>query len=104
MAVIAPCDPLEVADATWACVRRDGPTYLRLGKAGEPHLTADAVEPFAFGKLRLVQDGRDVCIIGYGPILAMARDVATRLEEDGSSVALVSAHTVKPLDVEGVAN
>src|SRR5207247_6153334 len=61
------------------------------------------VEAFAFGKVRLVQDGHDVCILGYGPILGMAREVADRLEQDGTSVALVSAHTVKPLDVEGIA-
>jgi transketolase len=103
MAIIAPCDPLETEAATWVCAERNGPTYLRLGKAGEPNLTAEAPEPFAFGKVRLIRPGKDVCIIAYGPIMKMAWEVAERIErETGRSVALVSAHTVKPLDADGI--
>jgi transketolase len=103
MAIIAPCDPLETEAATWVCAERNGPTYLRLGKAGEPNLTAEAPEPFEFGKVRLIRPGKDVCIIAYGPIMKMAWEVAERIErETGRSVALVSAHTVKPLDAEGI--
>jgi transketolase len=104
MAVLAPCDPLETEAATWACVRRAGPTYLRLGKAGEPALTADAPDPFAFGKVRLLRPGRDVCILSYGPIMKMALDVAQRLEQgQGHSAAVASVHTLKPLDHDGIA-
>lgn len=103
MAIIAPCDPLETEAATWVCAERDGPTYLRLGKAGEPNLTAEAPEPFEFGKVRLIKAGKDVCIIAYGPIMKMALEVAERIErEQQRSVALVSAHTVKPLDQAGI--
>ena len=104
MAILAPCDPMETEAATWACLARTGPTYLRLGKAGEPCLTADACEPFAFGKLRLLKEGRTVCVVSYGPLMAMAGEVVSRLERAyGHPVALVSAHTLKPLDVEGIA-
>jgi transketolase len=105
MAVLAPCDPLETEKATWACSERNGPTYLRLGKAGEPTLTADAPEPFAFGKLRQIRAGKDVAILSYGPIMKMAVDVAGLLEkQDGRSVALYSVHTLKPLDRSGIAS
>jgi transketolase len=102
IAIIAPCDPAETEAATWACMERQGPTYLRLGKAGEPVLTATAPEPFAFGKARLIQDGRDVCFLSYGPIMGMAFEVAARLKEQGKSSAIVSVHTLKPLDVEAI--
>src|SRR6266852_5311209 len=59
MAIIAPCDPLE----TGACATRNGPTYLRLGKAGEPNLTSDAPEPFTLGHVRTIKHGKDVCIL-----------------------------------------
>jgi transketolase len=103
MAIIAPCDPAETEAATWACVARQGPTYLRLGKAGEPILSADAPEPFVFGKPRLLKEGSDVCLLSYGPIVKMAFEVAARVEEEGRSAAVVSVHTLKPLDVDGVA-
>jgi transketolase len=103
MAIVAPCDPLETEQATWACARRGGPTYLRLGKAGEPKLTDQAPEPFAFGKVRLLKEGHDVCILSYGTIMKMAFELATALETThGCSAAIVSCHTLKPLDIEGI--
>jgi transketolase len=104
MRVIAPCDPEEARAATEWCVRQqEGPVYLRLGKAGEPILGSKQSAPFEFGKLRLLREGRDACIVGYGPILKLAMEAAKALEERGQSVAVASVHTVKPLDREGLA-
>jgi len=103
LSVIAPCDPAETRDATLWCGRQDrGPVYLRLGKAGEPDFTSQA-EPFVFGKLRYIRRGSDVCILAYGSIMKLAAEVADRLQSAGQSVSLVSAHTLKPLDREGIA-
>jgi transketolase len=104
MSVIAPCDPEEAEAATRHCVAQTaGPVYLRLGKAGEPVLGSATSEPFRFGKIRTLREGRDACIIGYGPVLKLGLDAAAALEAKGLSVAVVSAHTVKPLDREGIA-
>ena len=104
MAVIAPCDPAEARLATlWCTTQERGPVYLRLGKAGEPDLTSKAIDAFEFGKVRYIKRGADVCIIGYGPILKLGADLAAKFEARGESVSLVSAHTVKPLDVDGIA-
>lgn len=104
MSIVAPCDPAETEAATWACAQHTGPVYLRLGKAGEPDLTSRAVEPFEFGKARLIKNGKDICIISYGPITKLALDVAARIEEEqGSSAAVICAHTLKPLDVDRIA-
>ena len=99
--VIAPCDPEEARAATKWCVgQQEGPVYLRLGKAGEPVITANATTPFEFGKLRMLREGTDVCILGYGPILKIAAD---RLGQRGVSTGVASVHTLKPLDQEGIA-
>ena len=103
MRVIAPCDPEETRAATqWCVAQEEGPVYLRLGKAGEPLITQNA-KPFAFGKVRLLREGRDVCILGYGPVLKLGMDAAAALEKRGISVAVASVHTLKPLDREGIA-
>jgi transketolase len=105
MSVVAPCDPPELTEAVRAAVRHNGPMYLRLGKAGEPTLTANAPDPFQFGKVRQIKAGKDICILSYGPIMKMAADVAAKLEsEQGRSAALYSVHTLKPLDREGIAS
>ena len=103
MSVLAPCDPAEVTEAVRVAAHHAGPIYLRLGKAGEPNLTAQA-DPFHFGKLRQIKSGGDVAILSYGPIAKMAVDVAARLESEQSrSTAVYSVHTLKPLDREGIA-
>lgn len=104
MQIVAPCDPLECTEATrWCASQRNGPVYLRIGKAGEPVLTANA-EPWEFGKLRYLRRGTDVCILSYGVISKMAAAIADRLAAQGRSVSLVSCHTVKPLDRAGIAD
>src|ERR1051325_10393043 len=40
MQIIAPCDPAECTEATrWCAKQKNGPVYLRIGKAGEPVLS-----------------------------------------------------------------
>lgn len=103
MRVIAPCDPEEAKAATQWCIRQqEGPVYLRLGKAGEPVITGNA-SPFEFGKVRVLREGKDALVLGYGPTLKMAIDAAAALEEKGVSVAVAAVHTLKPVDKEGIA-
>ncbi len=103
LSVVAPCDPSEVEAATrWCAAQEQGPVYLRLGKAGEPDLSKTAPDPWVFGKLRRLREGRDVCILSYGPIMKRAFALAERFEASGKSVAIVSAHTLKPLDRGGL--
>lgn len=104
MSVIAPCDPAEVEAATrWCAVQQRGPVYLRLGKAGEPDFTSALAEKFTFGKLRFLRRGDEVCILTYGSIMKLAVEVADRLQARGRSVSLMSVHTLKPLDLDGLA-
>jgi transketolase len=104
MQIIAPCDPVECTDATkWCAHQKNGPVYLRIGKAGEPILTQNA-EPWQFGKIRYLRRGSDVCILTFGVISRMAAQVADALAEQGKSLSLVSVHTMKPIDRAGIIN
>jgi transketolase len=104
MSVLAPCDPAETREATLWCVKQErGPVYLRLGKAGEPDLTGAAVDAWEFGKLRYIRRGSDVCILSYGTIMKLSAAVADAFAARGDSVSLASVHTLKPLDVAGIA-
>jgi len=103
MQILAPCDPLEAIDATRHCATQDiGPIYLRIGKAGEPRLTENAIEPFVFGKLRYLRKGNDICILSYGVIMKKAIELADILQANGQSVSVISCHTMKPLDRVGI--
>ena len=103
MRVIAPCDPDETRAATnWCIQQTEGPVYLRLVKAGEPNLSNEVSANFEYGKLRHLRHGEDVCIIGYGPILKMGVEIADTLRQQGKRISVISAHTLKPLDVAGI--
>jgi transketolase len=103
MTVLAPCDPEEMRQATrWCATESTGPVYMRLGKAGEPDLTTNAIEPFQEGKVRYLKKGSDIAILSYGITVAMAFDIAKQLEAQGKSVSVLSCHTIKPLDQRGI--
>ena len=105
LSVLAPCDPDETEAAVrWCAAQTGGPVYLRLGKAGEPNLSAAATTPWCFGKLRVLRPGTDVCILSYGPIVERACAVADLFEAAGQSTAVISLHTLKPLDRDGLAS
>jgi len=100
MTVICPGDPLEVEAAMNALANYNGPCYLRLGKAGEPNIHKGKLEDFEIGKSITIRDGSDVTIVATGSMLQTAAEAADLLEKEGTSVRLVSMHTLKPLDEE----
>ncbi|MBL18572.1 MAG: transketolase [Flavobacteriaceae bacterium] len=103
LSVIAPCDPFETEKATQFCVKQEnGPIYLRLGKAGEPILLENMSDPFVFGKIRYLKRGSDICVVGYGPILQVGLKIAELFQERGKNISIVSNHTLKPMDEEGL--
>lgn len=103
MRVLAPCDPDETKAITeWCAKNNAGPAYLRLGKAGEPNLSSASAEKFKFGKIRYLKKGSDICVLGYGTILSKAFDLDKMLTEKGVSISIVSIHSIKPIDEEGM--
>jgi transketolase len=105
MKVIAPCDPLEVRDATKYCASNEkGPIYLRIGKSGEPNLTLEG-DQWIFGKIRyLFRGDGDCCILTYGAIAKIAFQVKDKIVEnnDKQIPSIICVHTLKPLDISGL--
>lgn len=103
MQVIAPCDPAETAAATrWLATENQHPAYLRLGKAGEPDLTAKALDPWVFGRVRRLREGRGTAFLTYGPIAATVVEIADRMAEAGRPASVINVPTLKPLDHDGI--
>jgi transketolase len=101
MIVVAPGDPVETRAATRALVERDGPSYLRLGKAGEPVVHQEPID-FELGRAIRVRDGADVTLISTGGMLHLAVRAADALASDGLRARVLSMHTLKPLDESAV--
>jgi len=104
LAVVCPCDAFEARAALRAALSANHPTYLRLGKKGEPKVHAETPADFAIGKALTVREGQEVCLLATGTILPEALHAADALAATGVSAQVVSFHTVKPLDTERLRN
>jgi transketolase len=103
MNIIAPCDPSELEDAVKHCCNiSKGPTYLRIGKAGEKTFVNKLSDKWQFGNLRKIVSGKDICILTFGPIIKKAFEIREKLKEKNISVEINSCHTLKPFDFVGL--
>jgi transketolase len=86
MLIAAPGDPMEVRACLRYLVAHPGPSYLRLGKTGEPcfHAAPPAVAP---GKWTKIRDGEDdKVILTTGAALALAMEWIAHPEHARDSV------------------
>jgi transketolase len=97
MTVVAPCDVWEMQQALRAAMVHNGPVYIRIGKKGEPQIH-DGNTQFRFGRSIVVTPGQNVGILVAGTVMPEAQTAAELLRSEGTSVELVSFHTIKPLD------
>jgi transketolase len=97
MHVICPADSVEVRLAVREALKLGRPTYIRLGKKGEP-LVHKSEPVFEIGKGIVIKSGTDVAILGVGNTLDLAMRCAENMHQKDVSVKVISLHTVKPLD------
>jgi transketolase len=98
MNVICPGDAFEVGAALRAVMRQDRPSYIRMGKKGEPKVHSGPLTDFEIGKAITITQGDEICILSTGNLLPEAVEAGHILSADGHSTRVVSFHTVKPLD------
>ncbi|MBV1703368.1 MAG: transketolase family protein [Hyphomicrobiales bacterium] len=102
MAVIDPCDALEIEQATVAIAERKGPVYMRLLRGNVPLVLDRYGYKFEFGKSKLLRDGPDALVISTGLMTMRALEAAERLDADRVRVGVLHVPTIKPLDVETI--
>ena len=99
--ICCPADKTELDAHLYASLESEFPTYIRIGKKGEPDLTYD--QQFrGMGRSRILREGTDAIIISAGPITKEALDASDHLKENGHSVAVASISTIRPLDGESL--
>ena len=103
--VAAPADNFETEQAIRIAANLDQPIYLRFGKKVMPFLQPPQESEFEFGKGRIIKEGDDLTFIATGETVHPALKAAEKLEaEHHIRAAVVSMHTVKPLDYELLAS
>jgi 1-deoxy-D-xylulose-5-phosphate synthase len=99
--LMAPKDENELADMMKTAFELPGPSAIRYPRGAVAGVTRKA-EPqsLPIGKAEVLADGSDVAILGLGPMIALAQSLATILERDGFSAAVINPRFIKPLDRE----
>lgn len=99
MQVIAPCDATEMRLALRAAFDSSKPTYIRIGKKGEPAIH-DTDISYKIGRAITIRKGSDILILASGTIMPNVLDAADSLKNKGLSSQVASFHTIKPLDID----
>lgn len=102
IAIVAPSDPWETAEAVKAAVAHEGPVFLRLSRMGVPALERPAGAAFRIGKAETLADGNDAAIIANGVMVARAIDAAKALAAEGLRARVVNMASIAPLDVDAI--
>jgi 1-deoxy-D-xylulose-5-phosphate synthase len=98
---MAPSSQEELQRMLRTALELDGPAAIRYPRGlAAPFVQPRAIEALPVGKGVVVQEGRDVALIGIGTGVGIAEEAAALLEAQGERPTVVDARFVKPLDEE----
>jgi len=98
LVVAAPADENELKAALALATGGEKPFAIRYPKDTVPVIAENEV-PYELGKSACVRRGdSEFAIVTVGPILKEAMAAAEQLEQDGTSITVVNARFVKPVD------
>lgn len=101
LTILSPADSSEVTELMKQIPRIKGPSYMRLGRNGEPILH-DKQKYIQIGKALELAQGEDILFVTTGSILSKVYEVRQLLETEGYSVTILDYHTIKPFDEESL--
>jgi len=102
--IVCPSDDTQTFLATKAIARVNGPCYMRIGSNREPRIFVNDIPDFQLGKIRILKEyGNDIAVFTYGFIMDRAIRAIDILKDMGINGTLVEVHTLRPLDIEGIA-
>jgi transketolase len=103
MRVFVPADDIETTQViNYLVAHRDGPAYVRLGRAKVPRVHDEKYQ-FRAGRADKLREGKDATIIACGIMVAAALDAADLLEKEGVKAVVLNMSTIKPIDAEAIA-
>ena len=102
MTVIHPCDDISAEELTTQLLDLSGPSYMRTARNKVPRMYEDGSK-LRIGSGSVLREGSDLAIISCGVMVGVAISAAETLSSEGISCTVVDMHTIKPLDVDLIA-
>ena len=100
MKVVAPSTPADAKALMLAAVRDDDPVLV-LENLALYNTTGEVPEdlaPAEIGRAAITREGRDITVVAYSRMAAVALEAAEELADDGIEVEVVDLRSLRPLD------
>ncbi len=101
MAIVTPCDAVELRQLVIALADWPGPAYLRLPRTAVPALHGPGYR-FEMGKMDRLAEGGDVTLFSHGDLVHLALAAREELRARGIAARVVNAPCLKPLAEEEI--
>ena len=103
MEVFSPIDSIETEKIVKVLSRSRHPAYLRLVRPQTPDIF-DQKLSFTIGKSYILKKGKDITVVGHGPILYQAFQSQAKLNLDKPYISLeiINCSSIKPLDTDTI--
>jgi 1-deoxy-D-xylulose-5-phosphate synthase len=98
--VASPSDEQELRRLLRTAFGQEHPFALHYPRDAGFDLPAVDADPIPVGRGEVLREGSEVLLVGFGPIVRRALEVAEQLGDEGWSVGVVNARFAKPLDAE----
>lgn len=98
MEVFSPLDALETAQIIKTVTFSKKPAYIRLVRPTTPNLFNSKFN-FTIGKSHVLKSGKNITIIGHGPILEEAFQAQNKVNP---SLEIINCSSIKPLDTSTI--
>jgi len=100
--IMAPKDFKELEQMLEFAISLKKPAVIRYPRGGEPEEKFKMHKEIKLGKSELLQEGKDVTLIGIGKGLEKALEKEKELKQNGKSVEIINCRFLKPLDKEQI--
>ena len=105
--VVSPGTPADAKGLLKAAIRDNNPVVVLEGEMlyntkGEVDDNPDLIVPI--GKAELKREGGDCTIVCFGKMVLVALQAADQLAKEGVNVDVLDLRTVRPMDVDAIAN
>ena len=91
--IFTPADNIELDRSMSASLDYEGPSYIRIGKKGEPLVHSTSKEFSNF-----IKHGKDIALICSGPIINEGIKASKNLLKFDINIAIISIERVKPVN------
>lgn len=103
MTVIVPSDNNQIVNWLPIITEYKGPVYFRMSRDKSLPVHAADVKP-EIGKGITLRDGSDLTLIATGTMVGRCMLAADELAEKGISAGVLEIHTLKPFDINAIAD